>query len=119
MTADQDFEAVFVAWYEGLRHHSGGFPARGTIGGALVVLERLKLQFEPTIEAHTAKGGSQIVGASGAAVASILSRFGEVRPFLSEGGRTNRSLRGDINAMLSAIKSVTSPHYRMMRATTS
>src|SRR4029079_4533025 len=76
---------------------------RGTLGGALVVLERLKGDFDLTIETHTAKGGAQVVGANGAAVASILARFGETRPFLSEGGRTNRGLRGDIASMLSAL----------------
>jgi hypothetical protein len=96
--------AIFAAWYAGLRQYGGGFPARGTIAGALVVLEQLKANDDLSIETYTARGGAQIVGASGAAVASILARFGETRPFLSEGGRTNRGLRGDIAAMLAALR---------------
>lgn len=91
------------AWYDGLRRYSGGFPARGTIAGALVVLERLKEDFDLDINAHTAVGGSQIRGASGEAVRSILARYGETRRFVTEGGRTNRGLRGDIASMLRAL----------------
>ena len=93
------------AWYAGLRRYSGGFPARGSIGGALVVLERLKVDFDLNIDAHTAAGGSQIRGASGEAVRSILASSGEIRKFVSEGGRTNRGLRGDIANMLNALAS--------------
>jgi hypothetical protein len=102
MSQEHDPETVFAAWYANLKRY-GGFPARGTIGGALVVLERLRQGLPLDIEAHTARGGAQIVGASGAAVASILARFGETRPFLSEGGRTNRGLRGDIAGMLGVL----------------
>jgi len=104
VSAREQAEARFAAWYEGLRHYSGGFPARGTVGGALVVLEQLKINFDTDINTYTARGGSQIIGASGAALAIILARFGETRPFLSEGGRTNRGLRGDVASMLAAIE---------------
>lgn len=93
----------FQAWYRSRRKYSG-FPAKGTMAGALVVLERLKQEFDLGIDAHTARGGSQIRGASGAAVRKILADFGETRPFVSEGGRTNRGLRGDIEAMLAALQ---------------
>jgi len=92
-------------WYANLRRYSGGFPARGSISGALVVLERLKRDFDLSIDAHTAAGGSQIRGASGEAVRSILVRFGESRRFVSEGGRTNRGLRGDVANMLGSLTS--------------
>lgn len=74
------------------------------MAGALVVLERLKEHLDLSIDAHTAEGGSQIKGASGAAVKRILAEFGETRQFVSEGGRTNRGLRGDIEAMLEALR---------------
>jgi len=93
---------AFQKWYDGLKRYSG-FPARGTLSGALVVLERLKKSFDLNIDSHTARGGAQVLGASGAAVQRILEAFGETRPFLSEGGRTNRGLRGDIAGMLAAI----------------
>ncbi|MBI5187224.1 MAG: DUF4928 family protein [Nitrospinae bacterium] len=94
---------AFKEWFQSLRKF-GGFQSKGTISGALVVLERLEKDFNLDIDAHTAKGGAQIIGASGASVKRILGKFGETRRFVSEGGRTNRGLRGDINGMLMAIK---------------
>lgn len=93
----------FRDWY-GSRRKFGGFPAKGTMAGALVVLEHLKQDFDLDIDAHTAEGGSQIKGASGAAVKKILADFDETRQFVSEGGRTNRGLRGDVESMLVALK---------------
>lgn len=100
-----DVPQQFQHWYDSRRRY-GGFPAKGTMAGALVVLERLKVDYDLGIDAHTAGGGSQIRGASGTAVRRILARFGETRPFVSEGGRTNRGLRGDIEAMLDAFRSL-------------
>ncbi len=94
---------AFVDWYTRLEHYAGDLPAKGTMAGALVVLERLKDGLVFDIDAHTAAGGSQIKGASGTAVRKILERFGETRRFVAEGGRTNRGLRGDIEAMLAAL----------------
>lgn len=94
---------AFSQWYDSLPRYADKFPAKGTIGGALVVLDRLQLNFNLSIDSHTAKGGSQISGAGGGAVKSILERFGETRPFLQEGGRTNRGLRGDIKRLLDGI----------------
>gem|GEM_PF-3825116 len=95
---------AFKQWYDALPiHKPSGGPARGTIGAALVVLERLKGAFDLNLDSHRAAGQSQIKGASGAAVARILSRYGETRPFIKEGGRTNRGGPGDIGKMLDAI----------------
>lgn len=93
-------------WYRNLETYADQFPAKGTIGGALIVLERLQDSFDLNIDSHTTKGGSQIAGASGPALKHLLARFGETRPFLSEGGRTNRGLRGDIMALLDQLNSV-------------
>jgi hypothetical protein len=102
--AAREPHAVFQRWYQSLRPRYGGkVPAKGTLAGALVVLERLQENFDLSIESHTAKGGSQISGAGRAAVRVILERFGESRPFLQEGGRTNRGLRGDIKQLLDAV----------------
>jgi Domain of unknown function (DUF4928) len=99
-----DAITAFRQWYDSLKLY-GNFPAKGTVGGALVVLERLQHNFDLSIESHTASGGSQISGIGGAAVKAILERFDETRPFLQEGGRTNRGLRGDIKRLLEAVKS--------------
>ncbi len=98
-----DAPEQFREWFDS-RRKFGGSPAKGTMAGALVVLKHLKVGFDLSIDAHTAVGGSQIKGASGAAVKKILAEFDEVRPFISEGGRTNRGLRGDIEAMLTALR---------------
>ncbi len=95
---------VFESWYKKLPvHKPSGGPARGTIGAALIVLDRLKGDFDLNLESHRAAGQSQIKGASGAAVSRILSKFVENRPFIKEGGRTNRGGPGDIGKMLEAI----------------
>lgn len=104
MTSLEKARRAFITWYESLPKYSG-FPAKGTIAGGLVVLERLKDTFDLKIDSHTAKGGSQIRGASGPSVRRLLESYGETRAFVSEGGRTNRGLRGDIKSMLDAIRS--------------
>lgn len=103
MTVRPNAMKAFLYWYEHLQEYSA-FPAKGTIAGALVVLDHLQDDFDLDINSHTAKGGSQVRGASGAGVKAILEKFGETRPFVREGGRTNRGLRGDIKAMLEAIE---------------
>lgn len=91
----------FDKWYRALTlHKSSGGAARGTIGAALVVLEQLKTTYDLELTHHQAKGGAQIKGLSAAAVTKILAQFNETRPFLKEGGRTNRGGPGDIEAML-------------------
>ena len=92
-----------TGWYQNVATQRDGFAPKGTIGGALVVLERLRDAPALEINEHTAPGGSQIAGVGGAAVKQILARYGETRPFLSEGGRTNRGLRGSIEQLLKAL----------------
>lgn len=99
----EQVEHAMEQWFDRLPRHRGGLPAQGTIGTALVVLERLRSNFSLNLEDHRATGGAQIQGVSGRAVADILARFGENRPFLSEGGRTNRGGPTDIAALLSAL----------------
>jgi len=95
----------FSGWYDSLPvHRPSGGPARGTIAATLVVLDRLKNTFDLNLDSHRAAGKSQIKGVGSAAVARILREFGETRPFLKEGGRTNRGGPGDIAKMLAALK---------------
>jgi hypothetical protein len=95
----------FQKWFSQLPSYkaSGGAP-KGTIAAALVVLERLKQEYRLDIKVHTAPGGVQIKGVGGPAVKKILARFGEVRPFLKEGGRTNRGVRDQIKMMLETLE---------------
>ena len=105
MSIEEDALAAFGQWYAELPTYAGGFPARGTIGAALIVLERLKEDYVLNLDSHRAeRGRSQIRGVSGTAVARILANFGETRHFISEGGRTNRGGAGDIESMLQCLQ---------------
>ena len=96
---------AFGKWYESLPKQPNKFPARGAIGAALVVLEHLKDDFDLDLNSHRAeKGQAQIRGLSGAAVSKILAQFKEARPFLSEGGRTNRGTPGAVASLLKCLE---------------
>lgn len=95
---------AFEAWFRSLKIvKANNGPANGTIAATLVLLERLKEKYDLDFDAHVAPGGAQIKGASGAAVAAILSNFGETRPFAKEGGRTNRGGQGDIRPLFKSL----------------
>ena len=97
--------AAFGLWYDSLPLQPNKFPARGAIGAALVVLEHLEEDYNLDLDSHrAAKGQAQIRGLSGAAVSKILADFGETRPFLSEGGRTNRGTPGAVGSMLKCLE---------------
>lgn len=102
MSRPNKIRGAFERWYTELPKF-GGFPAKGTISGALVVLDNLRKEFVLDINSHTAQGGSQIRGASGTRVKRILAEHGEPRAFVSEGGRTNRGLRGQISSLLTTL----------------
>lgn len=94
-------------WWDSLPpvKQNNNLPAKGTVAGALVVLESLKVKYTLNINEHRArKGQSQLKGVGKASVQKILARFGEMRNFLKEGGRTNRGLAGDIANLLNELK---------------
>ncbi|MCB9276283.1 MAG: DUF4928 family protein [Lewinellaceae bacterium] len=96
---------VFHNWYHSLEYYKqNNGPAMGTIAASLVVLDRLKKNYDLNLESHLAPKGTQIKGASGRAVSKILAEFGETRPFAKEGGRTNRGLLSEIQKLLEALK---------------
>lgn len=99
-------ETAVRSWIANLTHYkqNGGLPARGTLGGALVVLERLKSRYVLEISAHTAPGGTQLSGLSGAKVKKLLATLGEHRDFGSEVGRTNRGSRDEVAMLLGALQ---------------
>lgn len=106
MTPRKKAMAEFRAWYDALPRPrvAGSAPAKGSIAVGLVLLERLKTAFDLDLASHLAPGGAQIQGASGAAVKNILTAFGETRPFVGEGGRTNRGSPAIAEALLNAIR---------------
>lgn len=91
-------------WWNSLQRYAGGMPARGSVAGSLVVLEKLKGDYILNLDHFRTSGKSQIAGVSGSAVQQIIQRYGETRPFLSEGGRTNRGLAGDISSLLETLR---------------
>lgn len=98
---------AFLDWYSSLKVvKANNGPANGSIATALVVLDRLKEEYNLDFSAHVAGGGMQIRKASGAAVAAILKTFGEERPFAKEGGRTNRGGPAEIKSLLKALKTL-------------
>ena len=104
MDTNQDAFTSMQVWWENLPRYAGGMPARGTVAGSLIVLERLKDNYILELDYYRTTGKSQIQGVSGRAVQQIIERYGETRQFLSEGGRTNRGLAGDISALLDALR---------------
>lgn len=95
----------FKSWYDTLKKvPQNNGPAKGTIAASLVVLESLKKNYILDINCHTASSGTQIKGASGQAVKLLLAIFGETRPFVSEGGRTNRGLKSEIESLLQMLQ---------------
>lgn len=95
----------FQSWYSSLRpmKRYGGRPPKGLIAAALVVLERLRLKCELSLDAHVAEGGAQIAGLNLTSLRRILERFGESRQFPSEGGRTNRGNNRPIQLLLESL----------------
>ncbi|AEE53976.1 DUF4928 family protein [Haliscomenobacter hydrossis] len=101
----QHYIEVFEEWYLSLKIvKANAGPANGTIAATLILLERLKEGYDLNFDAHVAPGGAQIRGASGTAVANILKRFEENRPFAKEGGRTNRGGQGDIKPLFKSLE---------------
>ena len=96
--------SIFEGWFKSLKIiKANNGPANGTIAAALVLLERLKENYDLNFGSHVAGGGAQIKGVSGKAVAEILIKFNETRPFAKEGGRTNRGSQGDVKPLFEAL----------------
>lgn len=106
MTQPDSVSGIMDRWWNQLRTYSqnNGLPAKGTVAGALVVLERLRMNFVLDMKEHLTKGGTQIAGAGKAATQRILVRYGEDRSFLEEAGRTNRGLIREVTQLLDALR---------------
>lgn len=75
------------AWYE--EHSVDGEIEQYNLCAALAVTERMRKKY-PLDESDYITDKSQ-VRTSGSLIRNILARFGEKRPYLSEGGRTTRA----------------------------
>lgn len=96
--------SAFEAWFWSLSSQEGEGGTNGVIAVSLVVLERLKTDFDLDFSKHLSADGMQVKGASGEKTQKILARFGELRPFLSEGGRTSRGSPRGIQKLLEFLK---------------
>lgn len=96
--------SAFEEWYWSLSSQEGEGGTNGVIAVSLVVLDRLKTDFDLDFSKHLSKDGMQVKGASGEKTQKILARFGETRPFLSEGGRTSRGSPRGIEKLLEFLK---------------
>ena len=94
------FEEIIRNWWESFPTRSR---SRGNIAGGLVMLEHLRANLSFNIADHRAAGSDQLRNATRTNVQNILSRFGEERVLLREGGRTNRGLMRNLNPLLSAL----------------
>ena len=106
MSIQSKVKRNFQTWYRSLRQMKryGGRPAKGTVAAALVVLERLRKECDLSLSGHLADGGAQIAGLSLSSLRKILVRFGEMREFPSEGGRTNRGNNKPMQQLLQALE---------------
>lgn len=95
-------ESILKRWTELLpsRRRSN----RGDIAGGLVLLERLKTDFDLDIRKHRTPDGYQLKGATAVKAGEILSRHGESRPLAKEGGRTNRGLLSNLEILLDILR---------------
>ena len=97
MSEKSPYARVVAEWWN-------SFPARsrsrGNIAGGLSIIENMRSDFSLEIESHKAERSDQLRNASGARVQGILSRFGEDRFLLKEGGRTNRGLMRNLAPLL-------------------
>jgi hypothetical protein len=100
LSIKEQYLFAFESWYKSLRIvKANKGPSTGTIASTLILLERLKRDYDLCVDNHISSGGIQIKGVSGTALASILHKFGETRHFAKEGGRTNRGVLGDVRPL--------------------
>lgn len=98
----EQYTRIIREWWDSFPLRSR---TRGNIAGGLVILENLRSEFTLDIERHKAAGSDQLRNATGPNVRNILSRFGENRILLREGGRTNRGLMHNLAPLLTSLAS--------------
>ena len=96
----------FENWFWSLSTQEGEGATKGVIAVSLVVLDRLKADYDLDFSKYLSDDGMQVKGASGEKTKKILARFGETRPFLVEGGRTSRGTPRGIQKLLVFLKSL-------------
>lgn len=104
MSLESQAIRVLDEWYGVLDRYQDRLPAKGSIAAALHVLDRLRIEYDLNIASHVTEGEAQIIGLSSRAIKRLLTDFGEARVLSSVAGRSNRGARGDVAALLVAMK---------------
>jgi Domain of unknown function (DUF4928) len=91
-------------WFEARKSRPGALVPRGTMYAGLVVLDRLKNEYDLSYEAHIAGKQGQIQGLNAANVRRILERLGNDTPVPAEGGRTNRGNPEVLESLLGSLR---------------
>ena len=78
-----------ASWYKSKTSVRGDINTNVMAVG-MVMLDHMGAVFPLTQEAYISAQGSQVKELGGAKIREILARYGETRPFRSEGGRTSR-----------------------------
>lgn len=76
-------------WYNSQRTRTGTINTNVMAVG-MVMIDHMAASFPLTDAAYVSPQGSQVKELGGAKIREILARYGETRPFRSEGGRTSR-----------------------------
>ena len=100
----KQLQLAFENWFWSLSTQEGEGGTNGVIAVSIVVLDRLKTDYDLDFSKHLSDDGMQVKGASGENTQKILARFGEIRPFLVEGGRTSRGSPRRIQKLLEFLK---------------
>jgi hypothetical protein len=78
-----------ASWYQSKASVRGDINTNVMAVG-MVMLDHMGVEFPFTKQSYMSAQGSQVKELSGAKIREILGRYGETRPFRSEGGRTSR-----------------------------
>lgn len=105
MTPDAALD-VLETWFEKRRPRKGALVPRGTMYTGLVILDRLKKQYDLSYEAHIAGKQGQIQGLNAGNVRRVLRYFGNETPVPAEGGRTNRGNPQALKTLLTELRTL-------------
>ena len=103
----ESWHQELVEWF---RHSCGpdGEIEQFNLCAALVVLEHVRRTYPLRNDDYITQKG-QVRGLGGPSIARILARYGEYRPYLSEGGRTTRASRPSAERLVNRLND---PSYR-------
>lgn len=105
MEIGTDIEKAYYQWYEALEKDNNGLPDWGPVCTGLVILERLKKNYNLDINYHRTDNGAQIKG-QGISLGNSILKHHNIAMKLTSGefGRTNRSSVPTAQSLLAALE---------------